>query len=111
VTTRRNNPEDSHLHTRRRENLKSHLVNIYGEVTVRYVRTLIALMMEAENTSETSVKFHQTTRFNNPENSHLHLLSFFLLSKNLKMKVYKLEFYLFRMGVKLDPLHYGKNAG
>jgi hypothetical protein len=22
--TRRNNPEDSHLHTRRRENLKSH---------------------------------------------------------------------------------------
>jgi hypothetical protein len=26
-TTRRNNPEDSHLHTRRRENLKSHLVH------------------------------------------------------------------------------------
>jgi hypothetical protein len=25
-TTRRYNPEDSHLHTRRRENLKSHLV-------------------------------------------------------------------------------------
>jgi hypothetical protein len=25
-TTRRNIPEDSHLHTRRRENLKSHLV-------------------------------------------------------------------------------------
>jgi hypothetical protein len=24
-TTRRNNPEDSHLHTRRRENLKSHI--------------------------------------------------------------------------------------
>jgi hypothetical protein len=24
-TTRRNNPEDSHLHTRRRENIKSHL--------------------------------------------------------------------------------------
>jgi hypothetical protein len=23
-TTRRNNPEDNHLHTRRRENLKSH---------------------------------------------------------------------------------------
>jgi hypothetical protein len=23
-TTRRNNPEDSHLHTRRRKNLKSH---------------------------------------------------------------------------------------
>jgi hypothetical protein len=27
-TTRSNNPEDSHLHTRRRENLKSHLVNL-----------------------------------------------------------------------------------
>jgi hypothetical protein len=26
-TTRRYNPEDSHLHTRRRENLKSHNVN------------------------------------------------------------------------------------
>jgi hypothetical protein len=25
-TTRRNNPEGSHLHTRRRENLKSHLI-------------------------------------------------------------------------------------
>jgi hypothetical protein len=25
-TTQRNNPEDSHLHTRSRENLKSHLV-------------------------------------------------------------------------------------
>jgi hypothetical protein len=30
LTTRRYNPEDSHLHTRRRENLKSHLVNLYG---------------------------------------------------------------------------------
>jgi hypothetical protein len=31
-TTRRNNPEDSHLHTRRRENLKSHqeIVCYYG---------------------------------------------------------------------------------
>jgi hypothetical protein len=25
-TTRRNNPEDSHLHTCRRENLKSHII-------------------------------------------------------------------------------------
>jgi hypothetical protein len=31
----------------------------------------IALMMEAESTSETSVIFYQTTRRNNPENSHL----------------------------------------
>jgi hypothetical protein len=27
-TTRRYNPEDSHLHTRRRENLKSHSVSV-----------------------------------------------------------------------------------
>jgi hypothetical protein len=29
-------------------------------------------MMEAASTSETSVNFHQTTRRNNPEDSHLH---------------------------------------
>jgi hypothetical protein len=29
-TTRRNNPEDSHLHSRRRENLKSHLQNSFA---------------------------------------------------------------------------------
>jgi hypothetical protein len=32
---------------------------------------LIALMMEAVSTSETSVNFYQTTRRNNPEDSHL----------------------------------------
>jgi hypothetical protein len=29
-------------------------------------------MMGAANTSETSVSFYQTTRRNNPEDSHLH---------------------------------------
>jgi hypothetical protein len=33
--------------------------------------TLIALMMEAGRTSETLVNFYQTTRRNNPEESHL----------------------------------------
>jgi hypothetical protein len=33
---------------------------------------LIALMMEAATTSETSVNFYQTTRPYNPEDSHLH---------------------------------------
>jgi hypothetical protein len=33
---------------------------------------LIALMMEAASISETSVNFYQTTRRNNPEDSHLH---------------------------------------
>jgi hypothetical protein len=32
---------------------------------------LIALMMEAASTSEKSVNFYQTTRCNNPEDSHL----------------------------------------
>jgi hypothetical protein len=36
------------------------------------IRTIIALMMEAASTSETSVNFYQTTQRNNPEDSHLH---------------------------------------
>jgi hypothetical protein len=32
----------------------------------------IVLMIEAANTSETSVNFYQTTRRNIPEDSHLH---------------------------------------
>jgi hypothetical protein len=32
---------------------------------------MIALMMEAARTSETSVNFYQTTRRNNPEDSRL----------------------------------------
>jgi hypothetical protein len=34
-------------------------------------RWLIALLMEAANSSETSVNFYQTTRRYNPEDSHL----------------------------------------
>jgi hypothetical protein len=34
--------------------------------------TLIALIMEAASTSETSVDFYHTTLRNNPEVSHLH---------------------------------------
>jgi hypothetical protein len=30
-------------------------------------------MMDAANASETSVNFYQTTRHNNPEDSHLHI--------------------------------------
>jgi hypothetical protein len=36
---------------------------------------LVALMMEATSTSETSVNFYQTTRLNKPEDSHLLSLS------------------------------------
>jgi hypothetical protein len=45
-TTRRNIPDDSHLHTRRRENLKSHLVNLYGEAALYCVRRLKALRLK-----------------------------------------------------------------
>jgi hypothetical protein len=37
------------------------------------LRAIIALMMEAASTSETSVNFYQTTRRNIPEDSHLNL--------------------------------------
>jgi hypothetical protein len=33
---------------------------------------IIALMMEAASTPETSVNFYQTTQRNNPEDSHFH---------------------------------------
>jgi hypothetical protein len=36
---------------------------------------MIALMMEATSTSETSVNFYQTTRRNNPKDSHLNVKS------------------------------------
>jgi hypothetical protein len=38
---------------------------------------LIALMMEAVSTSETSVIIYQTTRRNIPEDSHLHTRRWF----------------------------------
>jgi hypothetical protein len=61
--TRQYNSEDSsEHHTRRRENLKSHIVNLYGEATYS------SLMMEAVRTSETSVDNHFTRQYN-PEDS------------------------------------------
>jgi hypothetical protein len=66
--TRQYNPEDSsEHHTRRRENLKSHIVNLYGEATLRCIR-YSSLMMEAVRTSETSVDNHFTRQYN-PEDS------------------------------------------
>jgi hypothetical protein len=38
-----------------------------------YHQDLIALMMEAVSTYETSVNLYHTTRRNIPENSHLHI--------------------------------------
>jgi hypothetical protein len=51
-----------------------HIGEISGSHGGEYIR-LIALMMEAASTSETSVNFYQTTRRNIPEDSHLHIIS------------------------------------
>jgi hypothetical protein len=43
--TRQYNPEDSsEHHTRHRENLKSHIVNLYGEATLRCIRRFESLI-------------------------------------------------------------------
>jgi hypothetical protein len=42
------------------------------EVSEVLAASIIALMMEEASTSETSVNFHQITRRNNTEDSHLH---------------------------------------
>jgi hypothetical protein len=80
-TTQRNIPEDCHSHSR--ENLKSHLVNLYGRLLCaafgdskpfesrKPSDSFIALMMEAISTSETSVNFCETTRRSIQENCHL----------------------------------------
>jgi hypothetical protein len=47
------------------------LVQVY-DVSGILVVSIIKAMMEAANTSETSVNFYQTTECNNPEDSHLH---------------------------------------
>jgi hypothetical protein len=49
--------------------------------------SLIVLIIDAGSTSETSVNFYQTTRGNNPEDSHLHTRR----RENLKphMKVFR----------------------
>jgi hypothetical protein len=46
-------------------------VNDVSEVLAASI--IIALMTEAANTSQMSVNFYQTTRRNNPEDSHLQL--------------------------------------
>jgi hypothetical protein len=41
--TRQYIPENkSELHTRRRENFKSHIVNLYGKATLRFIRRFIS---------------------------------------------------------------------
>jgi hypothetical protein len=62
--TRRNLPEDTILHSHRRENLKSY--NVVSSLPI-----LVTLMIEALSSSETSVHTRETRR-NIPEDAILH---------------------------------------
>jgi hypothetical protein len=55
---------------------------------------VIALMTEAARTSETSVNFYQTTRRNNPEDSH-HLCLINLLLFHLTTIFFQLQLFNF----------------
>jgi hypothetical protein len=48
---------------------------------------IIALMMRAANTSETSVNFYQTTRRNKPEDNHLYSRRHESLKSHLKINL------------------------
>jgi hypothetical protein len=69
-TTRRNNPEDSHLHIRRRENLKSHALLVgktdsLEEHAASIFRLISTLIIKSVCSSETSIYNQKTTRHNN----------------------------------------------
>jgi hypothetical protein len=56
------------------QNYRNFYFDLHPNRDERYIdnsdKELIALMMEAASTSETTVNFYQTTWHNNPEDSH-----------------------------------------
>jgi hypothetical protein len=68
-TTRRYDPDDSQLHTRRQENMKC---RGFRGVYRMCRRNLMALTMESVSTSDTLANIYQTIRRNILEGSHVH---------------------------------------
>jgi hypothetical protein len=60
--------EDSKLHNRRREGLKSHIVNLYGQATLRCFRRFTSFRVK-----KTKVSFNMTALPCIPEDSKLHI--------------------------------------
>jgi hypothetical protein len=67
-----------------------------------FIMRLIALMMEAASTSETSVNFYQTTRRNIPEDTHLHTLSRQNLKSHIKVSGHWKEYFEAGAGMRLS---------
>jgi hypothetical protein len=65
-------PENQHRHLHRRENLKSHIVNLYGEATIHSLSTF-----NPENVcvSETLVSTYKSTRRYNPKDQQWHFVT------------------------------------
>jgi hypothetical protein len=49
-----------------------HVSEVFAASIIRAMLIMIALMVEAASTSETSANLYQTARCNNPGDSHLH---------------------------------------
>jgi hypothetical protein len=60
-----------------------------------FIIMMISLMVQAVHTSETSVRFYQTTRCNNPEDSHIHIHRRENLKLHLKAEVRNSEYLNF----------------
>jgi hypothetical protein len=56
--TRRNNPEDTILHSHRRENLKSNSRNLYVPLFFVYISELLIVQLSFQVTKYTRAYFH-----------------------------------------------------
>jgi hypothetical protein len=70
--------------------------NEYGNKLLNMAVFWVTLMMEAARTSETLVNFYQTTRRNNPEDSHLRT------HRRENLKSYLINFWFHKSGKFLE---------